>query len=100
REPSQDGSVLAKVDRHAVEPCTGPHELSGRAQLIELSRLVVRHAPWQHFALPERNGKRKRLERDERLAQARAPVDPVPARQEPPQRRLLRGLDLLAKGRE
>ena len=99
-ELPEGGSVLAEVDRHAVEPGADPDELTGRAQLIELGRLVVRNAPRQHLALPERDRKRQRLERDERLAQARAPVDPVPARQEPAERRLLRGLDLLAKRSE
>src|SRR5436305_1972732 len=39
-------------------------------------------------------------EREERFAQRRAPVDPVPVRQEAPERRLLGRLDLAAQRRE
>ena len=100
RELPQNRCVLAEVDRHAVEPGPDPDELTCRAQLVELGGLVVGHAPRENLALPEQNGKRQRLERNERVAEARAPVDPVPAGQEPPEGRRLRGLDLLAKRRK
>ena len=95
--PPEQHRVVAEEHRDAVEPRTHPHELAGRAQLVELLRPVVGHAPLQHLRLPQRHRQRQRLQRDERLAQRRAPVDPVPARQEAPERGLLGRLDLAAK---
>ena len=88
------GGVLAEEERDAVEPGADPDDLAGRAELVELLRPVARDAARQHLGLPERDRQRERLQRDERLAQRRAAVDPVPARQEAAERRLLDRLDL------
>src|SRR5205823_4910770 len=74
--------------------------LSGRAEGVELHRLVARDTSRQDVALPERDREGQALERDERLAQGGAPVDPVPVRQEAPVRGLLGRLDLLPERRE
>ena len=95
--PAERGGILAEVDRHAVETRADPDELAGRAQLVELSGLVPGDATREHLRLPERDRERQRLQRHERFPQARAAVDSVPAREESPERRLLRGLDLLAQ---
>ena len=89
--------VLAEIECDAVDPGADPDDLAGGAQLVELLGPVARDAAREHLGLPQRDRKRKRLERDERLAQRRPPVDPVPARQEAADRRLLDRLDLLAQ---
>ena len=100
RRATEHACVLAEEERDAIETGTDPDELARRAKLVELQRLVVRHAPRQHLGLPELHRQREPLERDERLAKGRAAVDPVPARQEAPERRLLGGLDFLAERSE
>ena len=62
--------------------------------------MVVGNASRQNLALPQGNRQRERLQRDERLPQARAPVDPLPAGQELRERSPLGRLDLLAQGCE
>jgi hypothetical protein len=94
---AEHARVFAEEECDTVETRSDPDELSRRAELVELKRLVARHAPRQHLGLPELHRERKPLERNERLAERRAAVDPVPAREEATQRRLLGGLDLLAK---
>ena len=94
RRPAEQRRVLAEEDRDAVEPGADPDELAGRAELVELLGPVAGHAARQHLRLPERHRQREPLQRDERLAQRRAPVDAVPARQEAAERRLLDRLDL------
>ena len=89
-----DRRVLAEEHGHAVEPGSRPDQLAGRAQLVELLRPVARDAARQHLRLPQRHRQREPLQRDQRLAQRRAPVDPVPVRQEAAERRLLRRLHL------
>src|SRR5439155_17576033 len=76
------------------------HELARRTQLVELLLAIAGHAPRQHLRLPERHGQREALQRDQRLAERRAAVDAVPARQELPERSLLCRLDLAAQRRE
>ena len=97
---AEHGGVLAEEQRDAVEPGSDPHDLAGRAELVELFGAIAGDAPRQHLALPERDRQRERLERDQRLAESRPPVDPMPARQEAAHRRLLDGLDLAAERRE
>jgi hypothetical protein len=99
RTPEHPG-VLAEEERDAIESRADPHELARRTELVELEGRVRRDAPREHLALPERDGQREALERDQRLAQGRAPVDSVPARQEAAERRLLGGLHLLAESSE
>ena len=55
--------------------------------------MVARDATRQELGLPERHRQRQRLERDERLAQRRAPVDALPAGEEAAERSLLGRLD-------
>src|SRR5581483_9768060 len=90
----EHGRVLAEEDGDAVEAGTDPNELAGCAQLVELFRAVAGDAARQHLRLPERDWQGQALQRDERLAQRRAAVDAVPARQEAAERSLLRRLDL------
>src|SRR5207253_10383577 len=71
-----------------------------RTQLVELLRPVSRDAARQHLRLPQRNGQREPLQRDERLAQRRAPVDSLPVRQEEPECSLLGRLDFAAQRSE
>ena len=75
---SQHARVLAEVHGHAIEAGADPDELARCAQLVELLRAVVGHAPRQQLGLPKRDGQRERLQRHERLPQAGAPVDAVP----------------------
>ena len=96
----EHGRVLPEEDGDAVEAGADPDELPGRAELVELRRRIVGNPPRQHLGLPERDRQGQPLKRDERLAQARAPVDSVPAREEAGEGDLLDGLDLLAKGSE
>ena len=91
---TEQRSVFAKEERHAVEPGADPDELAGRAQLVELLGPVVPDTAGQHFGLPQPDGKRQSLQGHQRFAQRSAAVDPVPAGQEAPERRLLGRLDL------
>src|SRR5205823_729116 len=91
----QHGCVLAEIDGNAIEAGADPHDLAGRAELVQLRSGVAGHAARQHLGLPERDRQRQRLQRHERLAQRRPAVDPMPARQEASQRGLLGGLDFL-----
>src|SRR5207247_9446118 len=97
---AEERGVLAEEEGDAVEARAYPHDLSGPAEGGELHRLVTGDAPRQDVALPERDRKGQALERDERLAQRRAPVDPVPVRQEAAVRGPLGRLDLLPERRE
>ena len=92
--PPEQRRVVAEEGGNAVETGSDPDELAGGAELVELFGPVVGHAPRQHLRLPQRDRQRERLQRDERLAQRRAAVDTVPAREEPPERRLLHRLHL------
>src|SRR5581483_3056983 len=92
--------VLSEVHGHAVEPCAHPDHLAGRAELVEQLRAVIRNAPREDVRLPQRDRQRQRLQRDERLPQARAAVDSVPRRKEAGVGRLLDRLDLLSERRE
>ena len=98
--PAEHGGVLAEEDGDSIESGAGPHELARRAQLVELLGPVVGHAARQYLALPQRHRQRQCLQRNQRLAQRRTPVDPVPTREEPPERRLLGRLDLAPQRRE
>ena len=60
--------VLSEIDRDAVEPGPDPDDLAGRAELVELGRLIPGNAPRQDIGLPERDRQRKRLQRDQGLA--------------------------------
>ena len=94
--PSTDASSRKKsATRSRPDPTqtTSPVAQSWSSEL----RPVAGNAPGQHLGLPERDGQRQRLQRHERLAERRAAVDPVPARQEAPECRLLGRLDLLAQ---
>ena len=65
------------------------------------SRPVAGDTPRQHLRLPEGHRQRQSLERHERLAQRRAPVDRrASAGRKRAERRLLGRLDLLAQGGE
>src|SRR5581483_6238555 len=100
RDAAERGRVLAEVERDAVGAGADPDDLAGRAERVELLGPVAGDAPRQHLRLPERRREGERLERDEGLAQARAPADPVPAGEEPRERPLLHRLDLLPQRRE
>ncbi len=95
---AEHGRVLPEEDGDAVETGADPHELPGRAELVELRRRIVGNPPRQHLGLPQCDRQRQPLEGDERLAQACAPVDSVPAGEEPGKGDLLDRLHLLAKG--
>ncbi len=97
--PSTPG-VLPEVHGYAIEAGADPDELPRRAQLVELLGAVIGHAPGQQLRLPQRDGQRERLQRHERLTQARAAVDAVPGGEEARERRLLGRLHLLAQRRQ
>ncbi len=97
---AEHGGVLAEVEGDAVEAGADPDDLAARAERVEVLGPVAGHAPRQQLGLPQRDGQRQRLQRDERLAQRRAAVDPVPRRQEARERLLLDRLDLAAQRRE
>ena len=97
RRAAERGSVLAEVDGDAIKAGTDPHDLARRAKLIELSRVEAGYASWEHIRFPQRHRQRESLQWNERLAQRRAAVDPVPVRQETAERDLLRRLDLFAQ---
>ena len=99
RSPER-GGVVAEEDGDAVEPRADPHDLAGGAQAVELRGLVSGDASRQYLGLPERDRQRHALQRHERLAQRRAPVDPVPRGQEARQCLLLDRLDFLAQRSE
>src|SRR5439155_25904438 len=84
----------AEIDRDSVEPRADPNDLAGGAERVELLRPIAGHATRQHLGLPERDRQREPLQRYQRLAQRRTPVDPLPARQEAAECRLLGRLDL------
>ena len=65
RRPEQR-RVLAVVEHHPVEARAHPDDLARGAELVERRRLVARHAPREDLRLPQRDGKREPLERDER----------------------------------
>ena len=98
--PAEHAGILAEEEGDPVETRADPDELPGRAELVEQLRPVRGHAPGQDVALPQPHRQRQGLQRHERLAERRPAVDPVPARQEPAQRRLLGRLDLLPQSRE
>src|SRR5262249_20622843 len=54
----------------------------------------------QQLALPQPDRQRERLQRDERLPQGRPPIDAVPRRKEPSERRRLDRLDLATQRSE
>src|SRR5207245_6142229 len=83
---AERGGILAEEDRDAVEAGADPDDLARGTELVELRGLIVRHAARQHLRLPERDGKRKSLQRHERFAQRRAAVDPVPGGKEASER--------------
>ena len=60
----------------------------------------ARHTARQHLGLPQRNRQRECLQRHERLAERRAPVDPVPTGQEARQRVFADRLDLAPERRQ
>ena len=76
--PPQRRGVLTEVDGDPIEPGADPDHLAGGTERVEVGRAIARHAPRQHVALPERDGKRDALERDDRLAQRLTAPDPVP----------------------
>ena len=96
RSPEQR-RVVAEEDRDPIEPRSDPDELARGAELVELLGPIFGHAPRQQLRLPERDGQRERLQRNERFAERRTTVDPVPAREEAAERCLLHRLDLAAK---
>src|SRR5262249_3773426 len=61
---------------------------------------VALHPPGENVALPQRDGERKRLKGDERLAKRLPAPDPVPRREEAAEGSLLGGLDLSTEHRE
>ena len=58
--PEQRG-VVAEEDGDAVEAGSGPDELAGSAELVELLGAVAGHPPRQHLCLPETDRQRQRL---------------------------------------
>src|SRR6266516_1303254 len=98
RGTAEGRGILAEVERDTVEPGADPHDLAGRAQLVELGRAIPRNAPRQPLVLPKRNGKGVALKRDKRLAQGRATVDALPAGEEAAESSLLRRLHFAAQG--
>ena len=100
RRPAERRRVVAEEHGNAVETGPDPDDLAARAELVELRRLVPGHTARQHVRLPERHRQREPLKRDERLAQRRTAVDPLPARQEPCECGLLGRLDLAPQGGE
>ena len=97
RHLAERGCVLAEVQRDPVGPGADPHDLAARGQRVEVLRPVARDAPRQDLGFPQCDRQRERLQRHERFAQRRPPVDAVPGRQEPRERLLLDGLDLAPK---
>jgi hypothetical protein len=92
--------VLAEVERDALEARAHPDDLARGGELVEAGGLVTGHAARQDVALPEGDRQRETLERDERLAQRRTPVETLPRGEEAAERALVDGLDLLAKAGE
>src|SRR5262249_26839833 len=90
----------AEEHRYAVEARAEPHDLAGRAQLVEHLRPVPGDTPRQQLRLPQRDWERQRLQRHEGLTQRRAAIDSVPAGHEAAERALLRRLDCAAQGGE
>ena len=91
------GRVLTEVERDPVEPGAHPHHLARGAECVQLLRPVAGNAARKNLGLPEGDRKRQSLQRHERLAERRAAVDSVPARQKAAERRLLGRLDLAAE---
>ena len=109
RRRADRGGVLPEVQRHAPGASeragANPHQLAARAQTVQPRLRVGARAAWQHVALPDPDGKREALQRNEHLAQAvdagaRAgvAVDALPGGQERRQAALVDRLDLLAQG--
>ena len=92
--------VIAVVERDAVETGSDPHDLPGGAELVERRRLVPGDAAREDLGLPEGDGEREALQRNQRLTQRRAAVDPVPGGQKAAERGLLCGLHLAPEHRE
>ena len=74
-----------------------PRRPRRRRRAGRAARAVARDAARQDLGLPERDRKRQALQRHERLAQRRAPVDPVPRGEEAAEGGLLGGLHLAAQ---
>src|SRR6185312_15960490 len=97
RGAAQGGRILAEIKSDPLETRTDPHDFARGGELVELRRLEPGHTPREDVGLPERDGKRDSLERDERLPQRRPPVDAVPAGEEASERLVVDRLDLLAQ---
>ena len=93
-------SVVAEVQRNAIEPGTDPDDLTRRAQDVQVARAEAGYTAWKDVALPQSRGQSHPLQRNERLAQALSASDPVPRGKKAAERCLLRGLDLTAQHRE
>ncbi len=108
RRPEQV-DVLAEVQRHLAGAAperagADPHDLAGRAQLVQPAGRVGAGAAREHVLLPHVDRQRHALERHQHVAQ---PVDPgagrrvavhaLPARHEARERALVGRLDLLAQ---
>ena len=89
--------ILPEVHRDTIQPGADPHHFPGRAELVELTGVEARDAPREHIRLPERDGERESLQRNEGLTQRGTSVDAVPMRQEAAESGLFRRLDLLAQ---
>src|SRR5262249_51252201 len=94
RRTAEKRRVVAEDESHAVEPRSDPDELTGSAELVELLRPVIGHAARQNLSFPEGDRQREPLQRDEGLAERRAAIYAVPAREKAAERRLLHGLHL------
>ena len=92
--------LLTEVQRHPIETGADPDDLTRGTDRVEPARLIPGDTPGQHVALPQRHRERQALERHERLSKGGATIDPVPGREEPPERDLLDRLDLPAQDRE
>src|SRR4029078_1136628 len=79
---AQGGRILSEIQSDPLETRTDPYDFARGGELVELRRLESGHTPRKDVGLPERDGKRDSLERDERLPQRRPPVDAVPAGEE------------------
>ena len=103
---ASSGSWSAKHEPHpavgrADRPGADPHDVAGRAQLVELRRAVVGDPRREHVGLERRGDERRAGQQAERLDDGvdAAPLrrHAVPRRQEPGQRLRLDRLDLAAQ---